>query len=192
MPQTEFVTTEWSQPNTWNTFTHWVANYKIKSRVQDIKVTSSGVDIMTDNKQKDSIWSIVLDYIVTNWLEWPIKNWDCRSLPFRGEYYKIREERKYLVKNLIYPCSGSWFSMVFGVHFTRMIDGGLEAGPNVLAFRREGYTKNSISITELWGDTSVKGFHKMASRFWRQDWRVPGFWRRNYFTRSLQALVRGN
>ena len=62
-------------------------------------------------------------------------------MPFRGEYYKIRPERQHLVRNLIYPVPDPQFPFL-GVHFTRLIHGGIEAGPNaVLAFAREGYRK---------------------------------------------------
>ncbi|MCY7330580.1 MAG: L-2-hydroxyglutarate oxidase, partial [Saprospiraceae bacterium] len=65
---------------------------------------------------------------------------DLQIIPFRGEYYEIKPERQYLVKNLIYPIPNPDFPFL-GVHFTRMIGGGIEAGPNaVFAFRREGYT----------------------------------------------------
>ncbi len=68
-------------------------------------------------------------------------------IPFRGEYYKIKKEKEYLVKNLIYPVPDPKFPFL-GVHFTRMIKGGVEAGPNaVLAFKREGYKHSDISIS---------------------------------------------
>lgn len=70
-------------------------------------------------------------------------------IPFRGEYYQLKENAKYLVKNLIYPVPDIQYPFL-GVHFTRMIDGAIEAGPNaVLAFRREGYRLGQVNITEL-------------------------------------------
>ena len=69
-------------------------------------------------------------------------------VPFRGEYYELVPERRSLVRNLIYPVPDPRFPFL-GVHFTRMIDGGVEAGPNaVLAFRREGYTRTSFSARD--------------------------------------------
>ncbi|PYI81730.1 MAG: L-2-hydroxyglutarate oxidase, partial [Verrucomicrobia bacterium] len=69
---------------------------------------------------------------------------EVRIVPFRGEYYKIRPERQFLVRNLIYPVPDPQFPFL-GVHFTRMIRGGIEAGPNaVLAFAREGYRKSDV------------------------------------------------
>jgi L-2-hydroxyglutarate oxidase len=74
---------------------------------------------------------------------------DVKIIPFRGEYYKIKPEREYLVKNLIYPVPDPNFPFL-GVHFTRMKKGGVEAGPNaVLAFKREGYKKSQINFAEL-------------------------------------------
>ena len=74
---------------------------------------------------------------------------DMRIVPFRGEYYKIRPERQRLVRNLIYPVPDPKFPFL-GVHFTRLIHGGIEAGPNaVLAFAREGYRKTDINLRDL-------------------------------------------
>src|SRR6202011_4661042 len=71
-------------------------------------------------------------------------------IPFRGEYYELKPERRALVRNLIYPVPDPRF-LFLGVHFTRMIGGGVEAGPNaVLAFRREGYRMGDISFRDLW------------------------------------------
>jgi len=115
---------------------------------------------------------------------------DMRILPFRGEYYKIKPEREYLVKNLIYPAPDPNFPWL-GVHFTRMIKGGIEAGPNaVLAFRREGYKKLDINTAELLDTIAYKGFRKMAMKFWRQG--MDEYYRsffKSAFTRSLQTLI---
>mgnify|MGYP002786822685 CR=1 FL=1 len=92
---------------------------------------------------------------------------DYRIIPFRGEYYKLKPEKEYLVKNLIYPVPDPNFPFL-GVHFTRMIGGGIEAGPNaVLAFRREGYSKTDIHLGELFGSLTYKGFRTVAKKYWR-------------------------
>ena len=71
---------------------------------------------------------------------------DLKIIPFRGEYYELKKEKEYLVKNLIYPVPNPDFPFL-GVHFTRMIGGGIEAGPNaVLAFKREGYIPWSVKL----------------------------------------------
>jgi L-2-hydroxyglutarate oxidase len=91
---------------------------------------------------------------------------NVRIIPFRGEYYKIRPEKHYLVKNLIYPVPDPNFPFL-GVHFTRMMRGGIEAGPNaVLAFRREGYKKMDINAKELYETLTWPGFQKVAMKYW--------------------------
>jgi L-2-hydroxyglutarate oxidase LhgO len=88
-------------------------------------------------------------------------------IPFRGEYYKLRPEKQYLVHNLIYPVPDPAFPFL-GVHFTRMMAGGVEAGPNaVFAFAREGYRKTDINASDLWRTVSFKGFWAMTGKYWR-------------------------
>jgi (S)-2-hydroxyglutarate dehydrogenase len=113
-----------------------------------------------------------------------------RIVPFRGEYYELRPERRKLVRNLIYPVPDPEFPFL-GVHFTRMIAGGVEAGPNaVLAFKREGYTRWSFSARDLLDALSYGGFWRMAWRYWRmgigESWRS---WNKRAFVRALQELM---
>ena len=90
-----------------------------------------------------------------------------RIIPFRGEYYKLKKEKEYLVKNLIYPVPDPAFPFL-GVHFTRMVKGGIEAGPNaVLAFKREGYKKTDFSLRDSFEIFSWPGFHTIAKKYWR-------------------------
>jgi L-2-hydroxyglutarate oxidase len=111
-------------------------------------------------------------------------------IPFRGEYYEIVPGRQHLVRNLIYPVPDPRFPFL-GVHFTRMVKGGIEAGPNaVLALRREGYG---------WGDVSLRDLAEMVfyPGFWRMAWKYGGTGlaevRRSLskraFVKSLQRLV---
>ena len=87
--------------------------------------------------------------------------------PFRGEYYDLVPARQHLVRNLIYPVPDPQFPFL-GVHFTRMIRGGVEAGPNaVLAFRREGYRVTSFSLRDSAELIAYPGFWKMAARHWK-------------------------
>jgi L-2-hydroxyglutarate oxidase len=113
-----------------------------------------------------------------------------RIVPFRGEYFELAPERKNLVANLIYPVPDPEFPFL-GVHFTRRISGGVEAGPNaVLAFKREGYTRWSFSARDLLDVFSYGGFWRMAGRYWRMGlgelWRS---WNKEAFVRALQALL---
>jgi L-2-hydroxyglutarate oxidase len=90
-----------------------------------------------------------------------------KIIPFRGEYYELIPERQHLVKNLIYPVPDPSFPFL-GLHFTRMIRGGVEAGPNaVLAFKREGYKKFSISLKDLFETFTYSGFLKLIGPYWK-------------------------
>ncbi len=113
-----------------------------------------------------------------------------KIIPFRGEYYELKEGKHHLVRNLIYPVPDPRFPFL-GVHFTRMIQGGIEAGPNaVLAFKREGYTKTSFSLRDCAETCTYPGFWKMAARFWKTG--VGEFYRsfsKSAFVRALQKLM---
>lgn len=88
-------------------------------------------------------------------------------IPFRGEYYRLLPEKAHLVKNLVYPTPNPAFPFL-GVHFTRMIKGGIEAGPNaVFAFAREGYSNKNINLKELFGALAFGGFRKLGQKHWR-------------------------
>src|SRR5262245_11377738 len=111
----------------------------------------------------------------------------ARVVPFRGEYYKIRPERQHLVRHLIYPVPDPRFPFL-GVHFTRLIHGGIEAGPNaVLAFAREGYRKTDFRAADLFDALTYPGL-------WRFLWKYPSMcwyelrrsFSRDIFCRSLQ------
>lgn len=115
---------------------------------------------------------------------------DIKIIPFRGEYYKIKQDKHHLVKNLIYPVPDPSFPFL-GVHFTRMIKGGIEAGPNaVLAFAREGYKKVQISLPELTETLLWPGFQKVAAKYWKTGF---GEMYRSFskvaFTKALQQLI---
>lgn len=113
-----------------------------------------------------------------------------KIIPFRGEYYELKPARHHLVKNLIYPVPDPRFPFL-GVHFTRMIQGGVEAGPNaVLAFRREGYRRTSFSARDTLEMTGFRGFWKMAGKYWKTG---AGEFYRSFskaaFVRALQRLL---
>jgi (S)-2-hydroxyglutarate dehydrogenase len=115
---------------------------------------------------------------------------DVKIIPFRGEYYKLKKEKEYLVKTLIYPVPDPNFPFL-GVHFTTMINGGVECGPNaVLAFRREGYKKSDISFSELAETLAWPGFHKIASKYWRTGFgEMYRSFSKAAFTKALQKLI---
>jgi len=111
-------------------------------------------------------------------------------VPFRGEYYEIKKERQYLVKNLIYPVPDPQFPFL-GVHFTRMVKGGVEAGPNaVLAFKREGYKKSDISLKDMLTYSSFPGFWRMGLKHWKMG--IGEMYRsfsKKAFVKALQKLI---
>jgi L-2-hydroxyglutarate oxidase len=115
---------------------------------------------------------------------------DVKIIPFRGEYFKLRPEKEYLVKNLIYPVPDPNFPFL-GVHFTRMKKGGVEAGPNaVLAFRREGYKKTQINLAELGETLAWPGFQKVAAKYWKTGFgELYRSFSKAAFTRALQELI---
>lgn len=113
-----------------------------------------------------------------------------RIIPFRGEYYELTPEKRDLVRNLIYPVPDPRFPFL-GVHFTRMIDGGREAGPNaVLALKREGYGRLSFSLRDTVGTISTLAFWRMATRFWRVGLgELYRSWNKEASVRALQHLI---
>ena len=115
---------------------------------------------------------------------------DIRIIPFRGEYYFLRPERRHLVRGLIYPVPDPEFPFL-GVHFTRTVHGDVEAGPNaVLAFAREGYRFGQLHPRELLGTLAYPGFRAMARRYWRTGaYEMYRSLSKGAFVRALQRLV---
>ncbi|MFV2067514.1 MAG: L-2-hydroxyglutarate oxidase [Pirellulales bacterium] len=115
---------------------------------------------------------------------------DAKIIPFRGEYYELKPEAHRLCNNLLYPVPDPKFPFL-GVHFTRMIEGGVECGPNaVLAFAREGYRKRDINVRDLAETLTYPGFVRMAARHWRMG--MGEMWRsfsKAAFVAALQRLV---
>lgn len=115
---------------------------------------------------------------------------DSRIVPFRGEYYELKPDRFHLCRNLIYPVPDAKFPFL-GVHFTRMIDGSVECGPNaVLAFAREGYTMGTINIRDLFESLTYPGFIRMAMKHWKMG--MGEMWRsfsKKAFVKALQRLM---
>lgn len=114
----------------------------------------------------------------------------CQIVPFRGEYFALKPSAHRLCRNLIYPTPDPQFPFL-GVHFTRMIDGSVECGPNaVLAFGREGYRFWSVNPRDLFGTLTYGGFVRMALKHWRMG--MGEMWRslnKAAFVRALQRLV---
>lgn len=115
---------------------------------------------------------------------------DVAILPFRGEYWMLAPERASLVRHLIYPVPDPAFPFL-GVHFTRRIGGGIEAGPNaVLALKREGYGRSSFDARDAWEVARWPGFWRMARKHWRNGLREQArSLSRRAFARACAALV---
>jgi L-2-hydroxyglutarate oxidase len=114
----------------------------------------------------------------------------AKVIPFRGEYFQIKKERQFLVRNLIYPVPDPKFPFL-GVHFTRLVHGGIEAGPNaVLAFAREGYKWSDINLRDLAESLCFPGLWKFLAKYPSMcGYEIRRSLSKAEFTRSLQRLV---
>ena len=114
----------------------------------------------------------------------------ARIVPFRGEYYELTPERRSLVKGLIYPVPNPSFPFL-GVHFTRMIDGSVHAGPNaVLALAREGYKKTDLNCQDLLETLSYPGFWRLAAKHGGEGAKeILRSLSKTLFVRSMQTLI---
>ena len=114
----------------------------------------------------------------------------ARIVPFRGEYYELTPEKRHLVRTLVYPVPNPNFPFL-GVHFTRMIDDSVHAGPNaVLAFKREGYCRTDINCADLFEVLTFPGFWKLARKYYRDGMmEMVRSVSKRAFVRSLQQLI---
>lgn len=120
----------------------------------------------------------------------PHKDLPCRILPFRGEYYLLKEDKRSLVNGLIYPIPNPKLPFL-GVHLTRMINGNVEAGPNaVLALSREGYRKTDFILKDFAETLSYSGFWKMSMKYWKTGaYEMYRSMSKKAFVKSLQRLL---
>lgn len=115
---------------------------------------------------------------------------EMKIVPFRGEYYDLKPEKRYLVKNLIYPVPNPNFPFL-GVHFTRMIDGTVHAGPNaVLSFKREGYHKSDFNLQDFVEVMTYPAFWKLAGQNWQEGAKeIIRSFNKAAFVHSMQQLI---
>ena len=115
---------------------------------------------------------------------------DTRIIPFRGEYFELTTEAEHLVKHLIYPVPDPAFPFL-GVHFTRMIGGGIEAGPNaVFAFKKEGYHRTDFDFKEFTESLMWPGFQKVMMKYWKTGLgEMYRSFSKKAFTKALQRLI---
>ncbi|MEZ4926206.1 MAG: L-2-hydroxyglutarate oxidase [Saprospiraceae bacterium] len=166
----------------------------LKQKVVAIRQGSKQVEVDTD-KNNGTTWNAKVFVNCTGLYSDKVAKMlggkaPAQILPFRGEYYDLVPERQHLVKNLIYPVPNPSFPFL-GVHLTRMIEGGIEAGPNaVLAFRREGYSRWDLNIKELSETLVFPGFRKIAAKYWRDGWaEMKRSYFKSHFTKAIQRLV---
>jgi (S)-2-hydroxyglutarate dehydrogenase len=167
------------------------ATIEYNNEVLEIRKTGSAVNVITDKR------SYTADFIInTAGLHsdkialMTDENIDVRIIPFRGEYVELKPDKQYLVKNLIYPVPDPNFPFL-GVHFTRMIDGGIEAGPNaVWAFSREGYKFNQFDLNNVLNDLKWPGFRKVMQQYWKMG--MGEYYRsfnKNALVNAMQQLI---
>ena len=115
---------------------------------------------------------------------------DTKIIPFRGEYFELTTEAEHLVKHLIYPVPDPAFPFL-GVHFTRMSDGGIEAGPNaVFAFKKEGYKRTDFDFKEFFSSLLWPGFQKVMFKYWKIGLgEMYRSFSKKAFTKALQKLI---
>jgi len=167
------------------------ATIKLGERVIGIKNKSGQQEVITDQSTYSTKLVINCAGLYSDKIaQLTVPNVNVKIIPFRGEYFKLKKEKEYLVKNLIYPVPDPNFPFL-GVHFTRMAKGGVEAGPNaVLAFKREGYKKSDINIAELAESLAWPGFQKVAAKYWRTGFgEMYRSFSKAAFTKALQKLI---
>lgn len=166
-------------------------NFMLGEKVKDIRQKKGVSTVITDHNSYDARLVVNCAGLYSDKIaRLTQEKLNIKIIPFRGEYYEISKERQHLVRNLIYPVPDPNFPFL-GVHFTRMIQGGVEAGPNaVLAFQREGYTKSDINLPELVETLTWPGFRKVALKYWKTG---MGEMYRSFskaaFTKALQNLI---
>jgi len=175
-------------------FTGRGGEIRLRHRVRAIPVRGDGVSLEVERGPViHASWLITCGGLQSDRLAamtTPSATRDLRIVPFRGDYFVLRPERRSLVRGLIYPVPDPRFPFL-GVHFTVRHDGEVWAGPNaVLAFRREGYRRLSVSPAELLDTLTYPGFWRVAGRYWRVG--AAEMWRdfvKPAFVASLQRYV---
>ena len=162
----------------------------LSRKVTSIKQGSQSIIVKTEKEEFESNHLVNCAGLYSDKVTAMTQSIESKIVPFRGEYYEIIPEKRYLCKNLIYPVPDQNLPFL-GVHFTRMIDGSVECGPNaVLAFAREGYKLNQINIFELAEVLRYSGFIKLAKKYWKAG--VKELWRsisKKAFVTALQRLI---
>lgn len=167
------------------------SNIWLNALVSDIRREPDGATVISAQGELKCSYLITCgglwaDRVITMSGEAP----DAPIIPFRGEYYQLKPEAEHFCRGLIYPVPDPSFPFL-GVHFTKMISGGVECGPNaVLAFARDGYRKTDFKLGDLADALLHPGFLKLAARNWKtglgEMWRS---WNKQAFVKALQRLI---
>ncbi|HEY4784540.1 MAG TPA: L-2-hydroxyglutarate oxidase [Bacteroidales bacterium] len=162
----------------------------LNQKVTGLRTNSQFCEVITSDKSYQTKLVINTAGLYSDKLAELTRKTEVRIIPFRGEYYEVKKEQHHLVKNLIYPVPDPAFPFL-GVHFTRRLKGGIEAGPNaVFAFCKEGYKKTDFKLDEFWGSLTWPGFQKVMWKYWKMG---LGEYYRSFnkpaFTKALQRLL---
>ncbi len=167
------------------------AEIRLETRVTDIRSRADSVIVVTTRGEIEAGLAVNCGGLYSDRLaRLGGARVGTKIVPFRGEYFELSAEAQHLVKGLIYPVPDPRFPFL-GVHFTKMIGGGVECGPNaVLAFAREGYTRTAINLRDVAESLTYPGFLRMAAKHWRTG--LGEMWRsvsKAAFVRELKRLV---
>lgn len=186
-----------------------IVDYASVMRAMEKEITSKGHEIITGCKVNKIERDGGLQILLTNKGEFKVNqvincaglhcdrvaassgvDLESRIIPFRGDYWKLNSEGEKLCRNLIYPVPDPTLPFL-GVHFTRMIHGGVEAGPNaVLAFKREGYKKTDFSVRDTLDTVTWPGLYHFIKRYPGTTWKeLKNSFSKKVFVKNLQRLV---
>ena len=162
------------------------------SQVVDIQETTEGYTLITEKEEYKARFLINCAGLFSDRIAKiaGVKP-KAKIVPFRGEYYELTPEKRYLASNtLIYPVPNPDFPFL-GVHFTKMIDGSVHAGPNaVLSFKREGYTKTDFNLQDFLETMTYPGFWKLSAKYGVDGMQeMARSWSKALFVASLQRLI---
>jgi L-2-hydroxyglutarate oxidase len=163
----------------------------LNTLVKSIEETSEGVQIVTNKSFVECQMMINCAGLYSDEVaKMHLGDIDTKIIPFRGEYFELTTEAEHLVKHLIYPVPDPAFPFL-GVHFTRMADGGIEAGPNaVFAFKKEGYKRTDFDFKDFFGSLLWPGFQKVMFKYWKTGLgEMYRSFSKKAFTKALQKLI---
>jgi L-2-hydroxyglutarate oxidase len=169
----------------------WGCDLRLATNAQAFRANGSGVILETNQGELAARWVINCAGLHSDRVA-KLGGADpgARIVPFRGEYYELKTERRGLVRNLIYPVPDPNFPFL-GVHFTRMIDGSIHAGPNaVLSLKREGYRRTAFNLQDFMDTITYPGFWRLAAKHARSGIEeMHRSFSKKAFVRSLQKLI---